>query len=139
MRFNRQRPQLMTAGAILLAFSACVGVPSDVEGGLRPSEAVVQRARWDGRRVTLVGYLVSEFENRGIWDDKASYRKHESEARCVGLLIRGNMTKAVDEFSGRYAVVTGTLDQDTRRRPELFMGQCNFVAVDIIDVHPLPR
>ncbi|HHA2820665.1 TPA: hypothetical protein ACOFCQ_003249 [Stenotrophomonas maltophilia] len=122
---------------VFLLFATVAGcatsgqAPPSNPAALLPSKAIKGSAELDGSQVELRGYLVAQFEDRGIWDSKAEYRRYNSEASCVSLLIPKRMIDQVERRSGAYATIRGKLIGDLRSRGTVLLGGCNVVAIEV--------
>lgn len=116
-----------------LALSSCASISQHVaaEGALLPSDLIKDKKTLDGNRLEVSGYMVADFEDRGIWDNEYAYKKYNSESSCVSLLIPNNMLDEMKKRSGSYVVINGKLVGDLRLRGTVVFGMCNFVGIEV--------
>lgn len=69
------KPIVLIAAAITLSTCAAIRIPERGDGIVRinPASLAAEPARWDGRQVEVVGLLVWEFENLGLYQSYGAY------------------------------------------------------------------
>jgi hypothetical protein len=108
-----------------------------VNGSMLPSGVIQNHESLNGQDVRLSGYLVVEFEDRGIWDSKKSRDKSDGLSRCVSLLIPRNVLADMERLSKTHVVIEGRIVSDFRSRGTAILGACNFVAIEVHSFAPL--
>ena len=72
------KPIVLTAAAITL--SACATIRGDGIVRINPASLSADPARWDGRQVEVVGLLVSESDNMGLYQSYGAYCRGAEKA-----------------------------------------------------------
>jgi len=118
------------------ALCACSVVASK-KSVLHPSTVIKDVASFVGKTVTVSGYLVSEFENRGMWDSRSTYSGGSGTTDCLSLLIPRDRFDVVASYSKRFAVVEGKI-VDLRKTDFALGSACSFVAIEVQDIRSAP-
>lgn len=120
--------------ACAAALSGCAGAAHRPDA-LRPSTVVQNLGSYDGKIVTVSGYLVSEFENRGVWDDRSKYAAVLGKSTGLSLLIPRDKDDLVSSYSKRSAIIEGRIIN--LRKADFVLGSaCSSVAIEVSDVRP---
>ena len=64
---------LAAAATFMLAGCATLSKPRDTFARVNPASVAAAPAEWDGRQVEIVGLLVWEFENLGLYQDYGTF------------------------------------------------------------------
>ena len=64
---------LVAAATIMLAACATTSRPRDTIAHVNPASVAASPTEWDGREVEMVGLLVWEFENLGLYQDYGTF------------------------------------------------------------------
>ena len=102
---------LVAAATIMLAGCATISKPRDRVATVNPASVAASPAEWDGRQVEMVGLLVWEFENLGLYQDYGTFcRGGEHTAVYVDWHNWPGVTRA---DSRRRVVVRGVFHNRT--------------------------
>ena len=63
----------VAAAAVMLTGCATLSRPRDTIARVNPSSVAASPAAWDGKQVEMVGLLVWEFENLGLYQDYGTF------------------------------------------------------------------
>lgn len=124
----------LIAACIAAACASESPVHHAVGDTILPSSAITDRSSLDGKIIEISGYLVAEFEDRGLWDSKRYHKKYESRNHCVSLLIPKNMLEEVSAISGKIVVIKGKFVSDLGRRGTVVLGACNNSAIEVQEI-----
>jgi hypothetical protein len=64
---------LIGSATLMLAACATTPTPRDTVAHVNPASIAASPAQWDGKQVEVVGLLVWEFENLGLYQDYGSF------------------------------------------------------------------
>ena len=64
---------LIGSATFMLAACATTPTPRDAVAHVNPASIAASPAQWDGKQVEIVGLLVWEFENLGLYQDYGSF------------------------------------------------------------------
>lgn len=70
---RKARSIAFVAATIALAGCATLSSPRDRVATVNPASVAASPAQWDGRQVEMVGLLVWEFENLGLYQDYGTF------------------------------------------------------------------
>jgi hypothetical protein len=126
------------AAAVVGAAALCAcSVAASKKSALQPSTVIKDVSSFEGKTVTVSGYLVSEFENRGVWDSRSKYEGGSGTTDCLSLLIPRDRFDVVASYSRRFAVVEGKI-VDLRKTDFVLGSACSFVAIEVQDIRSAP-
>jgi len=86
---------------------------------------------YDGKYVSVRGFIVNEFENHGIWQAEDS--KRSDAGQCVSILYSGKpITENLRKITGKKVVASGVFSKNIfADRNFVAMGSCNRTAVTV--------
>jgi len=106
----------VAAATTMLAGCTSISAPRDKIARVNPSSVAAAPERWDGKQVEMVGLLVWEFENLGLYQDYGTFcRGGEHTAIRVDWNSFAGVTRA---DSRRQVVVRGTFHNQKINQPD---------------------
>lgn len=103
-----------------------------------PSDLNKDRHQFDGKLVTVRGYIINENENSSIWDKKSDETSiGAASQRCISFLYPKKMEGALDKLSRHQVFVTGVFDENVSRSGRVYMGLCNLTAIRLTSLPEL--
>lgn len=121
-----------------LAFAALVisGCASSMQAGptsavLKPSQLNAHSSSYDGKEVTVQGWLVLGFEKRYLVDDKRSYEDWPSDDVCVTVVNAGSLLAQQSKYNERQIELKGTFRRDVLSQGVVRLGACNTSGLEI--------
>lgn len=124
---------MMLVHRLLASFVGATLVGCAHQSVLTPSELNTHAAEYDGKRVTVHGWLVVEFERYHLSDSETAYNDPNAPAStCVSYLGPiENRTK------GKMVTLTGTFWKDfTKSLNVIDLGTCNTSGLDVDNQAP---
>ena len=93
---SEAKPILLIA-AMALSLTACATRPAsrDAIAHVNPASLAAAPAEWDGREVEVVGLLVWEYENLGLYQGYGAYCRAESAPRSTSIGALGTGSPGV--------------------------------------------
>jgi starvation-inducible outer membrane lipoprotein len=93
---------LVAAAALMLAACATTPRPRDTIARVNPASVAASPAEWDGRQVEMVGLLVWEFENLGLYQDYGTFCR---EGERTAIYVNWHNWPGVKRADSRRRVV----------------------------------
>lgn len=110
------------------ASSTTKSVPADA---LKPSQLNAHASSYDGKQVTVRGWLVLGFEKRYLVDDKRSYKDWPSDDVCVTVVNANALLVRQSEYNEKQVELRGTFHRDVLSNGVVRLGACNTSGLEI--------
>jgi len=92
----------IAAATIMLTGCATLSKPRDTVARVNPASVAAAPAAWDGRQVEMVGLLVWEFENLGLYQDYGTFCRNGEH---TAIYVDWNSWPGVKRSDSRRRVV----------------------------------
>lgn len=114
---------------ICLASVSCASVV-DLTSTLTPTQLNAARDDYNWKRVTVRGWMRSEFENYALWQSKKANENGTFFKDCVSLLIPESMDTR--KYNRRYVEIEGVFINRLPRNV-VHLGGCNVTTLQLIE------
>jgi hypothetical protein len=98
-----------------------------------PSELNERSKEFDGKEVTVRGYVMHEREAYGVWETEAAVKDLRPEL-CISLLYPEAAKQQVIGANRKVVHLRGVFRRDVTKAGGLFLGLCNFSGVTVTSV-----
>lgn len=111
---------------LVLLLTACSTSQHDrARTYLRPSEINVSPSSFDGKRVTIRGFLTMRFEDRNLWDSEESHKNWDSK-QCISIVNYYWLGTKEKELDGKFVEIVGVYMKDADEDGKVIrMASCN--------------
>lgn len=87
--------------------------------------------KYDGKKVTVTGWVVIGPESRYIVAQKTGYTLWKKGATCLSVINGGGLDAREDEFNGKQVRLTGLIRANADEDGEVRLGMCSGTALDL--------
>lgn len=107
---------------------------SDLPGAKSPSELNSNAKEFDGKYVTVKGYMIDNEENTSLWDSKnALISKEINVDQCISVIFSDSVSRRMIKFDKNEVIVNGIFHKSIRHSKIIRLGLCNWSAIEISD------
>lgn len=112
--------------------SSCATSPNSPSPWIEVDSVLANPTAFDGKKVTVKGWVSIRNEDRGIWDGPADYA-NRNRRRCISLLNTYSDESINRALDRKYVLVTGVVDADSYHDASgqgiVRLASCNRVAI----------
>ncbi|MBB3227127.1 hypothetical protein FHW69_001728 [Luteibacter sp. Sphag1AF] len=101
-----------------------------------PSQLNANRAFYHGKLVHVRGFVNVGFEQRELYDSRASSLTEDSFKTCVTIVNAGRILSNMKKYNHKMLILTGVFTKDIRKEPYLQLAGCNLTAINLADQPP---
>lgn len=133
-RDNRRKA--MQSWSLLLAALAlvsCASMSTESESYLTPAQLNASKSTYHENRVTVRGWMRSEFENYSLWQSREANERGNFAKDCVSLLVPESME--TKQYNKQYVEVKGVFLERLASNV-VPLGGCNVTTLQLIEGIP---